>query len=329
MKTTLIPVLTPNNQHYKRLATKVNVNTTCDFLCEFIHYNKNIVRGRHVVFVQEWYNAGILQINDLMNNDGSFLSFVDFKLKYSNLHTDFLLYNGILCAIKEYQQRIDFDCTACNVLVPNENITWSLIKKGNKNVQAALKDSVAEPTSLLTWNAMYLDLDWKNIFTKSFVTTQDTQLRWFQFRLLHRILPTRRYLNVRKLADSPTCNLCNRYIQTVKHLFWGCEPVNTFWKDFSAALHAKCPHTERFEFREELVLFGLAPNIVTDTPIDYMILLAKFFIYKCMLSTALPTYVNYLYFLKVKYDTEKCLASLTNCQMEFYTKWLLYLPLFV
>ena len=47
------------------------------------------------------------------------------------------------------------------------------------------------------------NLNWEKIFTRWFNSTADTQLKWFQTRLLHRVLPTNIYLLIIKVIYPP------------------------------------------------------------------------------------------------------------------------------
>ena len=60
----------------------------------------------------------------------------------------------------------------------------------------------------------------------AFQYTKDTTLRWFQYRISHRILATNEYLFKLKLKDSKLCRFCNIKHESVIHLFvaeerWG------------------------------------------------------------------------------------------------------------
>ena len=48
---------------------------------------------------KSWYKKGIIVINDLLENDGNFLSFNSFKVKF-DVTVNFLQYFGICKAIK-------------------------------------------------------------------------------------------------------------------------------------------------------------------------------------------------------------------------------------
>ena len=85
------------------------------------------------------------------------------------------------------------------------------------------------PKSVCKWNQLFAELNWGEIFCKPILTTKDTQLRWFQFRILHRLLPTGRYLYLRHLTETPMCDFCSHEEETLLHLFWECPAVQSFW----------------------------------------------------------------------------------------------------
>ena len=56
----------------------------------------------------------------------------------------------------------------------------------------------------------------KNI-TNAFQYTNDTTLRWFQYRISYRILPTNEYLFKIKVKDSKLCTFCNIEPESLIH----------------------------------------------------------------------------------------------------------------
>ena len=120
------------------------------------------------------------------------------------------------------------------------------------------------PTASLKWNLHFPNLNWKTIFSKCYKTSRDTQLQWFQARLLHRILPTEKYLHMCKIKDSPSCKFCRDSVETITHLFWECEVVKKFWDELLILLHERCQHCSRLYFCIELIIFGGTNNITTD-----------------------------------------------------------------
>ena len=79
-------------------------------------------------------------------------------------------------------------------------------------------------------------------------------------------------------AESPLRSLCKRENETVSHLFCNCTLTQQLWKNLQSWV------------RGYLILSGLEPSIVilgdwntkneTNVPVNHLILLFKYFIYK-------------------------------------------------
>ena len=68
--------------------------------------NKDILIGGKPFLFKEWLNKGIRTIMHLLDIYGDFLSFEDFKSKYSLKKTNFLHYYQVtsaICKSKEYE----------------------------------------------------------------------------------------------------------------------------------------------------------------------------------------------------------------------------------
>ena len=114
---------------------------------------------------------------------------------------------------------------------------WSVIlKRGSRGVHSILNEYCQTPKNVCKWNQLFAELNWGEIFCKPILTTKDTQLRWFQFRILHRSLPTGCYLYLRHLTETPICDFCSHEEETLLHLFWECPAVQSFWSDVSALI---------------------------------------------------------------------------------------------
>ena len=251
-------------KHYRNFCCKCPPINAKEFLSEFIHYNMNILRDHKVVFVKEWVDAGIVKISHLVDDRGQFLSFEDFVRKYPRItRTNFLMYEGIVRAVRRYLQKFDFMSENVNVY-DAENKVWLLIECGNKVVKNTFVETGAIPTAVSHWNGIFTGLQWNKIFLNNFSVTRDTQLRWFQSRLLHRILPTNKYLHTCNIADSPLCTFCQLENETISHLFWHCHHVQTFWAQLLSLIHEKCTNCDRLAFSEKLILFGWNDTTTTD-----------------------------------------------------------------
>ena len=63
-------------------------------------------------------------------------------------------------------------------------------------------------------------VEWGLIFTHTHEPTVNRQIREFQYKLLHNVIPTNVFLAWCKLVDCDKCSLCNECEETYIHLFF-------------------------------------------------------------------------------------------------------------
>ena len=63
--------------------------------------NKEILVGGKPIFISEWLNSNILFIQDLLNSNGHFISYQEFKNKYA-CKTYFLQFYQVVSAIPKH-----------------------------------------------------------------------------------------------------------------------------------------------------------------------------------------------------------------------------------
>ena len=308
-------------KHYKQLCTLCKPSQD-DFVSECIYYNLHIKINKRTIFNQEWYDNGIYQIGHLLDNQGNFLHFRDFQVKYPRIRTNFLTYMGIINSIKQYQRR------ERNNYKPGYNIkspkVWQVIVKGNNFVQDILKGPVTIPTGVLKWNRTFLNLEWHTIYKQFRKPTLEAKLRWFQFRIIHRILPTRRFLFLSKVVESEECALCGQSEETIEHLFWDCNVSKTFWDDLLTLLKDKCHHCQNLNLTKRLILFNVEVNVVTDDVVDLLLLLAKYYIYICKWNESRPDVTAFIRMFKSRYNIEKYVNAVRDRTVQFNQMWMPY-----
>ena len=127
-----------------------------------------------------------------------------------------------------------------------------------------------------------------------------------------------------KIKDSPLCSFCKNENETLVHLFWECEICRQFWNDLLALIHSQCTHCERLSFTKQLVIFGTVDNVMTDRAMDFIILYAKFFIFKCKFNVNNPNLTVFLQDLRYRLITEKGIARRRERENLFTTTWNAY-----
>jgi hypothetical protein len=67
--------------------------------------------------------------------------------------------------------------------------------------------------------------NWEFVYTLSNDCTLDNTLKMFQYKLLHRTIPTNTFLYKCRLVETELCAFCEETRETILHLFCDC---NTF-----------------------------------------------------------------------------------------------------
>ena len=291
-----------------------------ELLAEPIFFNNSIVRDHKYIYDRQWANNGVLFVHQLLNNE-VFLTFDQFCNKYSNINTNFLQFHGIVRAIKRYIRSKNFNLEAFKG--SKHKVSFAL-GKGNKYICKILNESDLQPAAVIKWNSIFQNLQWNKIFQGIYITTGDVQLRWFQFRLVHRLLPTQRYLYLRKIVADPVCNFCDSEEQTICHLFFECDHIRKFWNELVMDFKRKCNHCRNLDLSIEFILFGHTSTFHSDRIFSMIILLAKFFIYKNKLNNTIPAYNHFILYLKNRYQIENYLAKVKNSVDRFHIDWFVY-----
>ena len=202
--------------------------TTCN-----IWNNENIKIGNKTVHYKEWSVRNVEIINDLIDENNTFMSFQKFTNIYK-VKTNFLTYQGIISSIKKYMSSLgihDFKKQQ-SPLIPN--ILKPLLKsdKGSRDMYIILNSQHQNPNCENQW-AKIIDpnLDWKNIHMMSFKNTKNSKLQWFQYRIVHRILGTNKILHKMGKSESDKCTFCKESVETIEHIFWSCHKVAAIWEE--------------------------------------------------------------------------------------------------
>ena len=74
--------------------------------------------------------------------------------------------------------------------------------------------------------------DLSKIYLLPIKATREIKLTMFQYKIIHRILPTNSLLHKMKKVASPSCPFCPSEHQTLWHLLINCEQASSFWNRF-------------------------------------------------------------------------------------------------
>ena len=120
----------------------------------------------------------------------------------------------------------------------------------------------------------------------------------FQFRFLHQTLATNVSLVKMGYKDDIRCSFCHEEAENFTHLFWFCSKIELFWKHLIAFLKDRKLLPNDY-LLNSLVVLGLMPDTSKNkAAINFVLLLARFYIWLCRSKGNIPTIENFKPFLK-------------------------------
>lgn len=178
------------------------------------------------------------------------------------------------------------------------------------------------------WNYIFesLQLDWNKIYRIPATCCNNTKLHWFQYRLLHRILATNDLLEKMKIKTDNLCSLCGLAPEKIEHLFWQCPVVMEFWDSIDHWLLETINYS--LNINKQKALFGILHNFTLNSPINYVLILTRYYIYKCKMTNKQLSIQVWKKEIKQFFATEKLIAIKNSYYEKFLKTWNMWLILF-
>ena len=121
-------------------------------------------------------------------------------------------------------------------------------------------------------------LDWTKIFLLPRLTTYNTYLRSFQYKILHNILFLNKKLYLSGKTKSPLCSYCNTNDETPIHLFCECNSTKSLWLQLNRHFHSDLKFPE---LTPQTAIVDIFNDSVSNIHlINHILLLFKLYIYK-------------------------------------------------
>ena len=103
----------------------------------------------------------------------------------------------------------------------------------------------------------------------------------------------------------------------LKHLFYDCEFVKSFWQSVEQFFEINL--TNHIELNPNIILLGSKKGTVLE---NHIILICKRYIYSCRLDSLIPNFHQALIRIKSIRNIEKYIAKSNNKVLQFEKKWL-------
>ena len=327
------------NLHTKRILERVNpfwqnvlkmwanvprkeAITANEIQMESLWYNRHIQIQNSPLFYPQWFRKNVKYINDLVDETGNFLSFIQFQQKF-NLTVSFIEYYGLISLIPAVWKSI-ISKQRSNLHYPIENILIKRIKADKKPsklfysliVTAFVESPVASQNK---WKEEIQEINienWPFWYTLPKATTLDTKMQFFQYKILHRILVTNSKLLLYGINENDRCTFCDRFKESIIHLLWEC----VYTKGFITKVREWLGNLNAVNVLDRTIfIFGVKEG---ESSVNTVLIWTKYFIYWCRCKGVKPDFHHYKMFIKKNILIEK--HSLNN-ENAWNQKWHKYL----
>ena len=318
-KTVISPFYRDMYATWNKLYNKSPV-TNKEIQNEILWNNERILIGRKVVEWRHWRRAGVLKVNDLISQQGEFMS-KDLIFTNYGIRCNFLELLQIKRAIPWIRSRMTIqdisprDIFICyeekplNIFDCSSKMLYNVIAgkfNGCYKVHEKWEEDFPEDNFSLQ--------QWQKLYSVAFISSRETKLQSLQFKIIHRIVPCRNYLFKRKIIDSPECRICGE-TDTLVHFFLTCRVVRQFLVRIGRWLEQVLGFDMR-ELSDKDYLLGLVGSGERIRTINFVFLWAKFYIYRQRLfhDSLLDVY-QWIYELRCKIAVENYI-----CQQDYKQK---------
>ena len=203
--------------------------------------NKEILVGGTPVYLSDWIKRDVVSIKDLLKEDGSYLSFQEFSEKFS-CQTNFLQYYQIISAIPNHlllkARLIDtvnkpFFIRNDPYFPLNNNVQINLEKAKSRDFYQLLNNQthtgVHAGPKKWSENLSLNEDSWEKFFKSLRKVCKETKPKEFQFKLIHRIVVTKRELFKYGIKADDECCFCGDK-DSIDHTFIDCPLLRLLLK---------------------------------------------------------------------------------------------------
>ena len=309
----------------------LNQNDT--ILSSNIWLNSNILINKKTVMWKSWYDKDIRYINDLVCvKQNRFYNWVELQDKY-HVKGNYLNLMSLLSAIPrrwcntlfKFGPVTQVEILSCNELVDivlkNPKPSGTLYKKLVNDRNDQPYDRYEKWFSEIGYEPFETELDWYVHIHDCYLCTPSRALRSFMYKFHMRDLATGTKLLKMKLVNSPSCIKCAKFDETVQHMFWECEMIQSLWSKLHLWLAKIYGHTITFS-KESVLLYVFDEEI--DTAMYYVLILVYTLTKQIIYEGKNDLNLNYLHAVKAIKECEileRNAATAKGALQKHFNKW--------
>ena len=222
-----------------------------------------------------------------------------------------LAFNGITATLKKLRKRYkdNIDSPEKEVIEPFIKTFLETKKPSNLTYRTLIAIKSEKPTtSQAKWHEDCAlekgEINWKKVFQLTRKCTKGTRLIIFQFKFLHRRLPTNSFLYKITVKENDRCTFCGKETETLLHVFWNCNLISRFWDNIFKWLQS-CSLMQKGKSLDMTTALGFKPDTSNAAlQINFSCLMSRYFIWACKVKNETPSLSHFLRLLKKTHEIE-------------------------
>ena len=282
--------------------------------------NKDIRINNKSVFYKNFFESGIIYVNDLLfelNNIDSYNVILNIINK-----TNFLVWAGLRHAIPSHLKTNTNPVLDISLSLMINNKVFDVLEKTSKHYYTLLISTKAKFPN----NAQVLKRDFnlneeqlKKVFILPHTVSSEPYVRAFQYKVLNSVLFTNTKLFKIGFITDDKCSFCKSDSETLSHLLFDCIKTKSFWRDFESYFYSLSKEFVHLTLKD--VIIGI---VITECPLlNYLLLIAKIYLWDCRRTQILPNITGFKLKVKNKFETEKYVCMKNNTLDKLNKKWLI------
>ena len=282
--------------------------------------NKDIRINNKSVFYKNFFESGIIYVNDLLfelNNIDSYNVILNIINK-----TNFLVWAGLRHAILSHLKTNTNPVLDISLSLMINNKVFDVLEKTSKHYYTLLISTKAKfpnNTQVLKRDFNLNEEQLKKVFILPHTVSSEPYVRAFQYKVLNSILFTNTKLFKIGFITDDKCSFCKSDSETLSHLLFDCIKTKSFWRDFESYFYSLSKEFVHLTLKD--VIIGI---IITECPLlNYLLLIAKIYLWDCRRTQILPNITGFKLKVKNKFETEKYVCMKNNTLDKLNKKWLI------
>lgn len=270
---------------------------------QFLYFNKHIKISNKTVYNKELLGCGLWRVQDLFDKENNIIPFNILQQRGASAKC-YLKWRSIINIVKNKVER-PFNkqnemCYGIQVL-DNENKSKDLLTLDPKQTNTLFVNKLKIQSNVQIKYSVAYDIhsdSWPFIYTLPRIVLKNNKIKEFQYKILHKYLPTNNILFKMKKISTYACCFCNIYRETIEHLFFECLYVINFWVEIQMKLYEILEKNITLSKKDILFGYGIDAEINKNLLINKIIMYGKYYVWKCKLNFQRVAYKHFVIGLK-------------------------------